>query len=49
MKVAVTAQDKGPSSEIDLRFGQAKWIIVVDTEAGELEEVDRANVEGHWI
>jgi len=37
MKVAVTAQDKGPSSEIDLRFGRAKWLIVVDTETDDFE------------
>ena len=49
MKVAVTAQDKGLSSEIDLRFGRAKWLIVVDTKTGKLKEVDRPNVEGHWI
>jgi len=105
MKIAITAQGNEISSEIDLRFGRAKWLIVVDAEtgdceahdnvvnlnavqgagiqtgqnianlgveavitgnvgpnafktlreaidsfkAGELKEVDRANVEGHWI
>jgi len=31
MKIAITAQGKELSSEIDLRFGRAKWLIVVDT------------------
>jgi len=32
MKIAITAQGKEVSSEIDLRFGRARWIIIVDTE-----------------
>jgi len=40
MKIAVTAQDKGLSSEIDLRFGRAKWIIVVDTETNDFQAHD---------
>lgn len=32
MKVAVTAQGQDLASMVDLRFGRAKWIIVVDTE-----------------
>ena len=32
MKVAVTSQGKELSSEIDPRFGRAKWLLVVDTE-----------------
>lgn len=40
MKVAVTAQDKELSSEIDLRFGRAKWLIVVDTKTGDCEAHD---------
>lgn len=32
MKIAITAQDKDLTSEIDLRFGRAKWLIVFDTE-----------------
>ena len=37
MKVAVTAQDKEISSEIDLRFGRSKWLIVMDTETGDFK------------
>ncbi len=36
MKIVITAQGKELSSEIDLRFGRAKWLIVVDTETGEV-------------
>ena len=34
MKVAVTSQGKELSSEIDPRFGRAKWLLLVDTESG---------------
>jgi predicted Fe-Mo cluster-binding NifX family protein len=34
MKVAVTAQGQELSSLMDLRFGRAKWIHVVDTQTG---------------
>ena len=37
MKIAITAQDKELSSEIDLRFGRAKWLIVVDTETSDFQ------------
>jgi len=40
MKIAVTAQGNELSSEIDLRFGRAKWLIVVDTETGDSEAHD---------
>jgi predicted Fe-Mo cluster-binding NifX family protein len=40
VRIAVTAQDKELSSEIDLRFGRAKWLIVVDTETGDCEAHD---------
>lgn len=42
MKIAITAQGKESSSEIDLRFGRAKWLIVVDTESGDLQAHDNA-------
>ncbi len=42
MKVAVTAQGKELSSEIDQRFGRAKWLIVVDTGTGKFEVYDNA-------
>ena len=40
MKVAVTSQGNEMSSEIDLRFGRAKFLLVVDTEAGDFEVHD---------
>ncbi len=40
MKVAVTSQGEELSSEIDPRFGRAKWLIVVDTETGKSESHD---------
>jgi len=40
MKVAVTAQGNELSSEIDLRFGRAKWLIVVDTETDDFQAHD---------
>jgi len=40
MKIAITAQGKELSSEIDLRFGRAKWLILVDTESGDSQVHD---------
>jgi len=40
MKVAITAQGKDLSSELDLRFGRAKWLIVYDTETDSFEAND---------
>lgn len=40
MKVAITAQGQELSSMIDLRFGRAKWIHVVDTDTGEYQVHD---------
>jgi predicted Fe-Mo cluster-binding NifX family protein len=53
MKIAVTAQGKELSSEIDPRFGRAKWLIVIDTETGDFEahnnEVNLNAVQGAGI
>ncbi len=40
MKIAITAQDKELTSEIDLRFGRAKWLIVVDSETDDFTAHD---------
>jgi predicted Fe-Mo cluster-binding NifX family protein len=37
MKIAITAQGEELSSEIDLRFGRAKWLIVTDTETDDFQ------------
>jgi predicted Fe-Mo cluster-binding NifX family protein len=42
MKVAVTAQGKESSSQVDPRFGRAKWLVVIDTETGKSETYDNA-------
>jgi predicted Fe-Mo cluster-binding NifX family protein len=40
MKIAVTAQGSDLFSEIDLRFGRAKYLLVVDTETSDFEVHD---------
>lgn len=40
MKVVITAQGKDLSSQLDHRFGRAKWLIVCDTEANSIEAND---------
>ena len=42
MKVAVTAQQQDLNSPVDLRFGRAQCIIVVDTDSEEHQVVDNA-------
>ena len=37
MNISITAQDRELSSEIDPRFGRARWLIVVNTDTGEFE------------
>ena len=40
MKVAVTAQGPDVASEVDPRFGRAKYFIVVDTDTGQFTSHD---------
>ena len=40
MKIAITSQGKELSSEIDLRFGRAKFLLVVDSETDDFEVYD---------
>jgi len=42
MKVAVTAQGGDLASELDPRFGRARWFVVVDTETGAHEALDNS-------
>ncbi len=42
MKIAVTAQGGELTSELDPRFGRAKWFVIVDTETGEHEAMDNS-------
>ena len=40
MKIAITAQGQNLSSQLDSRFGRAKWLIVVDTDTEQFEVHD---------
>ncbi len=40
MKVVISSQGKDLDSEVDPRFGRARYFIVLDTESGEFEPVD---------
>jgi len=40
MKIAITAQGRELSSEVDLRFGRAKFLLVVDSKTGDFEVRD---------
>ena len=40
MKVAVTSQGTDMASEVDPRFGRAKFLMLVDTETGEFTAHD---------
>jgi predicted Fe-Mo cluster-binding NifX family protein len=42
VKVAVTSQGPGLSGEVDLRFGRARFFVVVDTATGESATHDNA-------
>ena len=42
MKIAITSQGKELSSEMDLRFGRAKFLLVVDTETDSFEVHDNS-------
>lgn len=46
MKIAVTAQGNETSSQVDPRFGRARWFVIVDTESGEAEAVDNSSGAG---
>jgi len=40
MRIALTADGTEKTSPVDTRFGRAKWIIVLDTDTGQLEVYD---------
>lgn len=39
MKVAVSSQGEGIHSQVDSRFGRSPFLVLVDTETGEVESV----------
>ena len=40
MKIVITSQGQNLSSQIDTRFGRAKFLLVVDSETGDFEVHD---------
>ena len=40
MKIAITTRGQDLSSQLDPRFGRAKWLILVDVETGQFEVHD---------
>jgi len=40
MKIAITAKEPSLESEVDQRFGRAKYFVVVDTDTNEIEIYD---------
>lgn len=40
MKIMITSQSKELSSQVDSRFGRAKYFILYDTESGKWEAID---------
>ncbi|MDD5011261.1 MAG: NifB/NifX family molybdenum-iron cluster-binding protein [Phycisphaerae bacterium] len=40
MRIAITAQGQDLSSQLDPRFGRAKWLILADTDTNEFEAND---------
>ena len=42
MKAAVTSQGRDLSSQVDPRFGRAKYFVIVDTESGQFSAHDNS-------
>lgn len=42
MKIAVPAQDRELSSEVDYRFGRAEWLLVIDSGMGDFKAYGNA-------
>jgi predicted Fe-Mo cluster-binding NifX family protein len=40
MKIAVTSTGETLNSEVDPRFGRARYLIVIDSDTGEVESMD---------
>ena len=46
MKIAVTSLGPDMTSDVDPRFGRARWFVIVDTETGESEAIDNESGVG---
>ncbi len=44
MKICVTSKEGGLDSEVDSRFGRCRYFVVVDTDSGQFEAVENANI-----
>jgi predicted Fe-Mo cluster-binding NifX family protein len=44
MKIAVTSQGNKPESQVDPRFGRAKWFVIFDTDTDSYEALDNTQV-----
>lgn len=42
MKIAITAEAENLTSQIDLRFGRARYLIVTDTDTGDFKANDNS-------
>jgi predicted Fe-Mo cluster-binding NifX family protein len=42
VKVVVTTKSEGIDSEVDPRFGRARYFVMVDTDSGESKSIDNA-------
>ena len=40
MKIAISSQGKDMTSQVDQRFGRARYFIIYDTESGKAEAID---------
>ncbi|MBU4487128.1 MAG: NifB/NifX family molybdenum-iron cluster-binding protein [Candidatus Delongbacteria bacterium] len=47
MKIAFTTTGNGWDSEMDPRFGRAKYFVILDEDSGKLESIDNSSVSEH--
>jgi len=59
MRVAITARGPNLDCSIDESFGRAYWIMIIDTQSGEIDALDNSEIRnvlqgagekvGHWL
>lgn len=42
MKIAISSLGPGLEAEVDQHFGRAKWLIIYDSQTGEVENIDNS-------